>query len=114
MKNSQFAGCTLYLKLVFEEARRWRCSERKELSPTVEDMILDMFRRLSLNENYGEMFSRSMGYLAAAKNGLTEDELLDVLSLDSDFLTSLRRVLLIMSYLGIVCRLLSGHAYTLI
>ena len=85
-------GLPLYLKLAFEEARRWKSSEQKKLSPTVEGMILDMFRRLSSNENYGEkMFSRSMGYLAAAKNGLTEDELLDVLSLDTEFFDEFKK-----------------------
>jgi WD40 repeat protein len=79
-------GLPLYLKLVFEEVRHWKSyTEKRELTPTVRGIILEMFRRLSSNENYGEkMFSHSLGYLAAAKNGLTEDELLDVLSLDNE------------------------------
>jgi NACHT domain- and WD repeat-containing protein len=86
-------GLPLYLKLAFEEARRWKSyAKRKELSPTIQGIILNMFGRLSSNENYGEkMFSRSMGYLAAAKNGLTEDELLDVLSLDKEFFDEFRK-----------------------
>jgi tetratricopeptide (TPR) repeat protein len=84
----KFAACglPLYLKLEFEEACLWKSyTERKTLSPTIPGIILDMFNRLSSNENYGEkMFSHSLGYLAAAKNGLTEDELLDVLSLDAE------------------------------
>jgi hypothetical protein len=78
-------GLPLFLKLAFEEARQWKSyTERIELSPTVPSIILGLFKRLSSNENYGEkMFSHSLGYLAAAKNGLTEDELLDVLSLDA-------------------------------
>jgi NACHT domain- and WD repeat-containing protein len=79
-------GMPLYLKVAFEEISRWKSyTERKELNSTVTGLILDMFKRLSSNENYGEkVFSHSLGYLAASKNGLTEDELLDVLSLDSE------------------------------
>ena len=86
-------GMPLYLKLAFEEARPWKSyTEKRELSPTIPGIILEMFKRLSSNENYGEkMFSHSLGYLAAAKNGLTEDELLDVLSLDAEVFEDFRK-----------------------
>jgi len=76
----------LYLKLAFEEACRWRSyAPKTELSPDISGIIRVLFRRLSLDANHGKMMvSRSLGYLAAAKNGLTEDELLDVLSLDEE------------------------------
>jgi WD40 repeat protein len=79
--------------LAFEEARQWKSyTEKNELSPTILGIILGMFKRLSSNENYGEkMFSHTLGYLAAAKNGLTEDELLDVLSLDAEVLDDFRK-----------------------
>jgi len=86
-------GLPLYLKFAFEEARRWKSfTEKKELNPTIPGIILDLFKRLSSNENYGEkMFSHSLSYLAAAKNGLTEDELLDVLSLDMEVFDDFRK-----------------------
>lgn len=81
-----FAGCRLplYLKLVFEEARRWKSyTEENPLSPDILGTVRDFFKRLSMDISHGEMVvSRSLGYLAAAKNGLSEDELLDLLSCD--------------------------------
>jgi len=79
-------GKPLYLKLAFEESRRWKSyTEKIKLSPDIRGVIQDLFKRLSSDENHGEMMvSRSLGYLAAAKNGLTEDELIDVLSEDEE------------------------------
>lgn len=74
----------LYLKLAFEEARHWKSySEPRDLSADVHGIILDMYMRLSDQANHGEVLvSHTLGYLAAAKNGLTEDEILDLLSMD--------------------------------
>jgi WD40 repeat protein/Cdc6-like AAA superfamily ATPase len=79
-------GLPLYLKLAFEEARRWKSySPKIELSSDISGIIRDLFRRLSLDANHGEVIvSQSLSYLSVAKNGLTEDEMLDVLSLDND------------------------------
>jgi len=81
-------GLPLYLKLAFEEARNWKSyTEKIKLSQDIPGLICDLFRRLSLDTNHGNiMVSRSLGYLAAAKNGLSEDELLDILSLDKEVL----------------------------
>ena len=79
----------LYLKLAYEEARMWKSytSEKEiKLSPEIPGIINDLFKRLSLDKNHGEtMVSRSLGYIAAGKNGLSEDELIDVLSEDEEF-----------------------------
>jgi WD40 repeat protein len=91
----KFAKCgmPLYLKLAFEEARRWksyddlsfRTDGNSGLSDDVPGLIDDFLRRLSREEEHGEtLLSRSLGYIAAGKNGLTEDELLDVLSGDGE------------------------------
>jgi hypothetical protein len=79
-------GMPLFLKLAFEEARRWKSYTTDfELSPTIPGIIRQLFDRLSSDSNHGEIVvSRSLGYLAASKNGLSEDEMLDVLSLDED------------------------------
>ena len=78
-------GLPLYLKLAFEEARRWPSFRGPvTLAPDVPGIVRDMFRRLA--EHHGEMIvSHGLGYLAAARNGLTEDELLDVLVQDEEF-----------------------------
>ncbi|MGD1994044.1 MAG: DUF4062 domain-containing protein, partial [Anaerolineae bacterium] len=90
---TKFAACPrpLYLKLAFEEARRWRSYDgvptaaggRHGLGQNILEIIRDLFARLSSDQNHGRVLvSRSLGYVAAARNGLTEDELLDVLSQD--------------------------------
>jgi NACHT domain- and WD repeat-containing protein len=81
-------GMPLYLKLAFEEARRWKSyTPAVDLAPDIAGLIRQLFDRLSLDANHGSMVvSRSLGYLAASKNGLTEDEVLDVLSRDEEVL----------------------------
>jgi WD40 repeat protein len=78
-------GLPLYLKLAFEEARRWPSfRERVQRGRDVPEILRDMFRRLE--EHHGKIFvSHGLGYLAAARNGLTEDELLDLLARDHEF-----------------------------
>jgi len=84
-------GLPLYLKLAFEETRRWRSYDgipassngEQGLSEDIHGIIQGMFRRLSRESNHGRMLvACSMGYLAASRNGLSEDEILDVLSRD--------------------------------
>jgi Domain of unknown function (DUF4062)/NACHT domain len=79
-------GMPLYLKLAFEEAKRWKSyTPPVNLSLHTRGIIHQLFDRLSKDSNHGAVVvSRSLGYLAAGKNGLSEDELLDVLSLDED------------------------------
>jgi WD40 repeat protein len=92
LDNFKQDGLPLYLKLAFEEARHWKSyNPLPKLTADIPGMIQQMFQRLSLESNHGEVLvSRSLAYLAAAKNGLSEDELLDLLSLDerviADFL----------------------------
>ena len=85
-KFTRAKGLPLYLKLAFEEARQWKSyTPLKPLSPDIQGIIGGLFTRLSLDENHGElMVSHTLGYLAASKNGLSEDEMLDILSQDKD------------------------------
>ena len=92
----KFAKCPLplYLKLASEEARRWKSWEgvAEPLSDTVEGILEQLLARLERSENHGQtLVSRSLGYLATGKNGLTEDELLDVLSRDKDVVQDFAR-----------------------
>ncbi|MFX1296789.1 MAG: DUF4062 domain-containing protein [Promethearchaeota archaeon] len=77
-------GLPLYLRLVFEEILHWKSHTKKViLSPDIPSVIRDLFKRLSDEANHGKIIvSRSLGYLAATRNGLTEDEMLDILSYD--------------------------------
>ncbi len=83
-------GMPLYLKLAFDEARRWKSyTPPVRLAPTIPGIVRQLFDRLSSPANHGKMMvSRSLGYLAAARNGLSEDEMLDVLARDADVYAS--------------------------
>lgn len=62
-------GLPLYLKLAFEEARRWKSYTKDfKLSDDIPGVIRGLFGRLSSEPNHGPiMVSRSLAYLAAAK-----------------------------------------------
>jgi WD40 repeat protein len=88
-------GCLpLHLKLAFEEARRWKSSTRTQttLPADVPSIVARLFDHLSLKAVHGPtLVSRSLGCLAAARYGLTEDELLEVLSRDKMVLADFQR-----------------------
>jgi NACHT domain- and WD repeat-containing protein len=93
-KEEEQRGLPLYLKLAFEEARRWRSYDGVPvLHSTIRGVIRDnLFARLSAEANHGGVLVRhALGYLGAAKNGLSEDEMLDVLSRDAEVLTDFSR-----------------------
>lgn len=79
------SGNPLYLKLAFEEARLWKSFTPVEgLSPGIHGIIKNnMFDRLMNEGKHGEkLVSHALGYLAASRYGLSEDELVDLLSRD--------------------------------
>jgi WD40 repeat protein len=86
IRKFEVEGLPLYLKLAFEESKLWKSyNPVPELESGIKWMINNLFERLSLPENHGEILvSKSLGYLSAAKTGLTEDEMLDILALDDD------------------------------
>ena len=92
---SKFGSCSypLYLKLAYEEARCWKSLEgittpQIYLAPDTPGVISGFLKRLEDNRNHGWMLtSRTLGYLAASRHGLSEDELLDLLSADAEVLT---------------------------
>ena len=85
----------LYLKLAFEEARRWKSLDGMEqcvLGEGLAGIIGRLFDRLSEQSNHGPMLvSHVLGYLASARHGLTEDEILAVLSEDKEVLEDFER-----------------------
>lgn len=74
----------LYLRLAFESARRWHSYDPVPDQPhTIAALIESLFNHLSAENQHGApLVSRSLGYIAASKNGLAEDELLDLISRD--------------------------------
>ena len=80
-------GNPLYLRLAFEEAKLWTSDSDQpveELGIGIKGIIeKNMINRLQKEDNHGEMMvTRALGYLAAARFGLSEDELVDLLSRD--------------------------------
>ena len=84
-----FAVCRqpLYIKLLFEEAKLWRSyDELGELGGSVPELLQQLCQRLSRPENHGESLVRLvLGYVAAARRGLSEQEILEVLFADPDY-----------------------------
>jgi WD40 repeat protein/HEAT repeat protein len=89
LENFQKNGNPLYLKIAFEESRRWRSytSEAEiQLSPDLEGIIRSLFIGLSSESAHGSMVvSGVVSALAASRNGLSEDEILDILASDDEF-----------------------------
>lgn len=84
----------LYLKLAFEEARRWRSYDptgATTLAAPLRPLIEQLFTRLSHRTSHGAtLIAASIGYLMAARYGLTEDEMLEVLARDPAVLAEVK------------------------
>ncbi len=85
----QSGGNPLYLRLAFEEARRWRSGEGEppeELAIGVQALVEhNLLTRLEAESAHGGVLvAHALGYLAASRHGLAEDELLDLLSRDPE------------------------------
>lgn len=84
--ENALAACNLplYTTLVFQEVCRWfsySTPDQTVLEPTVTRIINTLFDRIE--KYHGHVFvSHALSYLTASKNGLSEGELEDLLSLD--------------------------------
>ncbi len=91
----KFEQCELplYLKIAFEEARHWKSYGAEEISGlNIQEIIMEFLGNLSEESRHGAVLVKhALGYLAAGKNGLTEEEMLDLLSLDVDVKEAFRK-----------------------
>ncbi len=74
----------LYIKLVFDDIVNWKSYTPKAdtvLYDSVHTSIMSLFNKLE-KQHGPELVSRALMYLTASKNGLSENELEDLLSLD--------------------------------
>jgi uncharacterized protein YejL (UPF0352 family) len=77
-------GNPLYLKLAFEQAKNWSADNRNLILPrSVHEVLTFLFRKLS-REHGDILVARVLSYLVISRYGLTEDELIDLLSQDTD------------------------------
>ncbi len=85
-------GLPLFLKVAFEEARRWQSftpPDQTVLVDSVPGVLGNLLERLE--KDHGPLLvERSIGLLGASRAGLAEDELLDVLSGETDVLAEFR------------------------
>lgn len=78
--------CTdaLFVRLVFDEVALWRSYHKRHvtcLAPNIRASIHKLFERIEMK--HGKMLvSHAFSYITASKEGLTESELEDILSLD--------------------------------
>ncbi|MEW6367469.1 MAG: hypothetical protein AB1714_22810 [Acidobacteriota bacterium] len=88
----QANGLPLYLRVAFEEARRWRSftpSDQTVLGNDVQGVIHDLLARLEAD--HGRiLLDRTLSLLAASRDGLSEDEILDLLSRDADIIAEFK------------------------
>jgi hypothetical protein len=80
-------GNPLYLRLATEEARRWESGDGdppEQLAVGVRELIRhNLLHRLASEDNHGQLLvGTALGYLAASREGLAEDELTDLLARD--------------------------------
>ncbi len=90
-----FARCPLpvYLRLAFEEARTWHSYDPPHsLGVAATPLVRQVIDRLSSAANHGPILvEHSLAYLAAARFGLSEDEMIEILSADSEVMADFHR-----------------------
>lgn len=90
-----FSGCPspLYLRLAFEQARHWRSYDpAPPLGVDVPGIVRELFTWLGEEARHGKVLvRRALAFLGAARNGLSEAELLDVLSRDKKVMADFQR-----------------------
>ena len=76
----------LFLKFAFEEALNWKSYTKNfELPATITDLVNHSLKRLSKDENHGKALTiQALCYLASARYGLSENELIEILSHDKE------------------------------
>ena len=83
----------MFLKIAYDETKAWHSyddvsSEPLKSAMCIEDLILQLYERLAIV--HGQLlFERGLAYLTAAKDGLSRQELEDILSCDDDVLNDI-------------------------
>lgn len=97
MKGVSRDPSPLYIRLASELVRDWRSVEGSdpdlhELPASTESLILHVLRSLAKPSHHGpSLVNATMSLLAAARHGLTEPELIELLSGDARVMADIRR-----------------------
>ncbi|XP_069505306.1 NACHT domain- and WD repeat-containing protein 1 [Ambystoma mexicanum] len=91
LRGFQECGQPLLLKLAFDDARRWASytvPSEQEIATSTRTAVRQLYGRLE--KLHGKILvSHALGYIVSSKNGLSETELKDVLSLDDEALSDI-------------------------
>jgi len=85
----------LYLRLAFIIAKEWKSSYRnykEDIQGNEKDLILRFFKKLETDHYHKEnLIANVLGLISASKDGLSESELIDLLSKEKDILQNYER-----------------------
>ena len=87
--NSNLENITpLHLRLIFEIVKHWKSKQDNLFLNDSEEKLITQFFEFIVEQYHHEeeLLNLSFGYIAASKDGLSEEELLDLLSNNTDFL----------------------------
>lgn len=87
--NSNLQDITpLHLRLIFEIVKHWKSKQDNLFLEDSEEKLIVQFFEFIVEQYHHkkELLELSFGYIAASKDGLSEEELLDLLSNDEEFL----------------------------
>ena len=85
----QECNSPLYVKLVYDQICLWKSyTMDTTIARTIEDCISKLFERVE-NSHGRVLVSHALAYITAAKNGLSEAELEDLISLDETVLNDI-------------------------
>ncbi|XP_075681436.1 NACHT domain- and WD repeat-containing protein 1 [Rhinoderma darwinii] len=84
-------GQPLLLKMAFDEAKRWSSytsTTELHIATSTKEAVHQLYERLE--KLHGKLLiSHALGYIVASRNGLSEAELKDILSIDNDVLSDI-------------------------
>ena len=92
----KFEKCSLplFVRLAFDEVRRWKSYSSEDecvLQATVRDAIASIFEKLEYR--HGKLLvSHALSYITQSKNGISDLEMEDLLSLDDVVLNDVYQV----------------------
>ena len=93
LETFKVEGSPLWLRTATEESARlasWQIAP--SFAPTTLGLLGQVLARLSREEEHGDkLVSRTLSYMACARHGLAEDEILDILSTDKEVMADFRR-----------------------
>ncbi|KAJ1085603.1 hypothetical protein NDU88_005733 [Pleurodeles waltl] len=91
LRSFQECGEPLLLKLAFEEAKRWASytvPSEQDIANSTRAAVRQLYGRLE--KLHGKLLvSHALGYIVSSRNGLSETELKDVLSLDNEVISDI-------------------------